>query len=306
MINQITLLAISTYHAISRIVPRSFLLGWGKFFGRLLYFVDSRHRNIALANLHFAYDGEQSERDLKQIALNHFEQLGMTGQEWINLKGLDEKRHKDICNLITVEGEENLQAAKQKNKAVILLGAHFGNWEYAHLYYASRFNRLNFIVRKLDNPCLEDLRLEYNNKFNINILYKENGLRRAINNLKKGEDLVIFADRKASLKEGIPVDFFGQKTSTLTIVATLALKYNIPVVPMFIVRDTDTRHHRLIFLPELNVSQDKDDPSTLVKFVQMQNDTIEKIIRSHPDHWLWIHRKWKCYHREIYQRHNLN
>jgi lauroyl/myristoyl acyltransferase len=28
---------------------------------------------------------------------------------------------------------------------------------------------------------------------------------------------------------------------------------------------------------------------------------IEKMIREYPDHWLWIHRKWKCYHPEIYE-----
>lgn len=273
----------------------------GRVLGFCLYCLDSHHRRIALANLRFAFGEEKTEHELRQIALSNFKQLGMMAQELVTLKGLTKERHRKICDSISVEGEEHLRAAKKKNKAVILLGAHFGNWEYAHHFYASRINRLNFIVRKLDNDLLEQERLKCNEEFNVNILYKTNGLRKAISNLKNGEDLVVFTDMKTGRKEGVPAQFFGKKTSTLTIVATLSKKYNIPVVPMFIVRDTNVAHHRIIFSPQLDIGQ-IEEKQAVESFAQLQNDIIENTIRANPDHWLWIHRKWKCYHPEIYKR----
>ena len=301
MSDKISYMAVSLYHLFSRMVPYKLWLSLGKGLGHTLYCLDLRHRKIAMTNLRFALGKEKSELELRRIARGHFRQLGITGHEWTTLKELDEKRLEKICELIRVEGEEHLAAAKKKNKAVILLSAHFGNWEYAHLYYGCKINRLNFIVRKMDNDLMESNRLSSNNRYNVNVLYKQNGLRQAIQNLKKGEDLVLFTDRKTSLKEGVPAQFFGQKTSTLTIVATLAKKYNIPVVPMYMVRDTDMLHHRLLFFPELNIIHADNDPDAIEKIVQLQNDALEKVIRMHPDHWLWIHRKWKCYHPHIYK-----
>lgn len=272
----------------------------GRCLGRFLYFIDYRHRNIALANLQFAYGDEKDEKELKSIARDHFLQLGMIGHEWLRFIKIKKSGLEKICSNISVEGQEHLDAAKQKSKSVILLGAHYGNFEYAHIYYANQINRLNFIVRKMDSPFLEKERLKYNQKANVNILYREHGLRPAIKGLKKGEDLIIFPDRKASRKEGIPVQFFGQKTSTISVAAALSKKYNIPIVPMFITRCEDRTHHKIIFYPMFTVD-DPDEKAAVVKGTQIQNDKIEKAIRRYPDQWLWIHRKWKCYHGHIYQ-----
>lgn len=293
----IVYLLILLLHLISIIIPLKIWLSFGKAFGYFLYLILWHHRNIALINLKFAFGDEKDDKELRTIARSNFILLGITGFEWIRLMGLTRNRLDKIKDRIHVEGEEHLIAAKKKNPSVILLNAHFGNWEYAHLYFADTFNTLNFIVRAIDNPLLEKERVAYNERFGVKILYKENGLRPAIKNLKNGEDLVIFPDRKAKLNEGIPCLFFNQKASTLSIVYTLASKYNIPIVPMFIYRSSeDITRHKIVFLPELNI-----DGLDMTESTQLQNDTIEKAIRELPEQWLWIHRKWKCYHEYIYK-----
>lgn len=271
-------------------------LFFGRCFGLIFYLIDSHHRRITSINLKFAFANKMREKELHALSRNNFQQYGMIGFEWLRLVGLTRNGLEKLKRRIHLEGKEYLIKAKKKNRSVIILSAHFGNWEYAHLYYADMFNRLNFIVRKIDNPLLEKLRVAYNQRFGVNILYKENGLRTAIKNLKKGEDLVIFADRKANLNEGIPCRFFGQKTSTLPVVYALANKFQVPIVPMFIFRCNDMVNHRLVFFPELNIKgMDKTEGT------QLQNDVIEKAIREHPAQWLWFHRKWKCYHPELYE-----
>jgi KDO2-lipid IV(A) lauroyltransferase len=275
-------------------------LGFGRRLGAWAYRLDRYHRGIVCKNLHLAYGEEKDDKAVQALARRNFEQFGMIAQELVLLKQRPQWLAEHLDRFIRVEGGEHLAAAKKKSSAVILLGAHFGNFELAHLYYARRFNRLNFIVRRIDNPLLEQERRDYNTRFGVNILYKERGLRDAIKKIRSGEDLVIFADQKANIKEGIPCRFFGHRTSTLSIAPALAQKYRIPLVPMFIVRDRDPRYHRILFLPEVTIKYDGAQ-SDLTSLSQRQNDLIESVIRRYPDHWLWLHRKWKTEYPEMYR-----
>jgi len=260
--------------------------------------IDAKHRKIALTNLRFAFGTTKTESEIQDIARKVFEEFGMIANEWSRLKYI---KKEELDGLIEVEGKEYLLAAKKKNPSVILLGAHFGNWEYTHLYYAGAINRLNFIVRKVDNPFLELVRLSYNTRFGVNILYKRNGLRPAIKNLKNGEDLVIFADHKVNLNEGVQCLFFGKNVATNPVIPALSEKYHAPVIPMFIVRCKDCIRHKIIFLPELKLDPgDKDE--MIARAIQRQNDIFEEIIRKYPHQWLWFHRRWSYHYPEIYKQ----
>ena len=65
---------------------------------------------------------------------------------------------------------------------------------------------------------------------------------------------------------------------------------------MFIFREKDITKHKIVFYPELIF-----DGLNKTEATQRQNDIIEKAIRDYPAQWLWIHRKWKCYHADIYK-----
>jgi KDO2-lipid IV(A) lauroyltransferase len=284
------------YSILSRMIPLRKCLLLGKWFGLFFYFLDFQHRRVTLRNLRFAFGKEKGEKEIRSLARKNFQQFGMIAHEWLRLRDINIER---LENLVYIEGKEHLIAAKKKSKSIILLGAHFGNWEYAHLFYARKINRLSFIVRAIDNPFFEKERVACNQHLGVNILYKENGLRQAIRNLKNGEDLIIFADRRANLREGIPCQFFGKETSTLTLVPNLGRRFDIPIVPMFITRARDMVHHRIVFFPELKIEGDNREQS-IREGAQQQSDIIEKVIRQYPDHWVWLHKRWKKHHRYLY------
>jgi KDO2-lipid IV(A) lauroyltransferase len=80
-------------------------------------------------------------------------------------------------------------------------------------------------------------------------------------------------------------------------VASFAKKFQLPIVPMFIVRRGNSAAHELTFLPELEYGAGE----SVIAITQRQNDIIERMIRRHPDHWLWMHRRWKTEYPEIYK-----
>ncbi len=282
---------------LSRLLPRALWCQLGRGFGGLIHSLGAPLKRIALINLEFAYGDELSVEQRRSLLRRNFAHYGVGSFEWISMFRMNERRRQQICDQVKIEGLEHLDAARREKKKIILLSGHFGFWEYATIKYAQEIHPLSFIVRRIDNPLVEKERCFYHERFGARILYKENGLREAIRGLNKGEDLLLLADRKAHLHEGIPARFFGRKTSTLAIAVSLAQKYDAALVPMFILRGERCGEHRLVFKPALDI-----EGLTLEEAVQIQNDCIEDAIRQSPDLWLWLHRKWKCYHKEIYKR----
>lgn len=288
---------LELYGRTMHMTPPWIGLPMGRMLGYLACAADAHHRNIALSNMKFAFEGSKSDREMNRLVYRSFMHWGMLAYEWGRMRFFHRRPPGQMPVPMEISGEAHLQAAKKKSPAVLLLSAHFGNWEYGHMHYAGHINPLNFIVRRIDSPFVEGHRVRLNKHHGVTILYKENGLKPAIKNLRKGEDLIIFADQRANPKEGIVCRFFGKETTTLPIVAALAKKYNYPIVPMFVVRQKNSASHKIVFLPELTY----DDTDTIETIAQRQNDIIEAIIRKHPDHWLWMHRKWKTEYPEIYQ-----
>jgi len=288
---------LMVFSLLSRLLPLVFWCQMGRLFGGFLYLLGAPFKRISMVNLRFAYGDELTRKERRSITRGNIIHLGIGVFEWIRMLRLTEKRRQQICQKVMIEGQEHLDAARKAKGKIILLSAHYGQWEYATLKYASEINPLSFIVRAIDNPLVERERWLYHDRFGARILYKDSGLREAIRGLNRGEDLLLLPDRKAQLHEGIPAQFFNQKTSTLTIAVSLAQKYDAALVPMFILRSENLGGHRLIFEPALEVEN-----LPLAEAVQLQNDCIERQIRRHPEMWLWLHRKWKCYHEEIYRR----
>ena len=281
----------SCYSLLSFIVPLKLWVLFGKFLGTILFYLSKKHKKITLINLNFVFDKTKTQKEIKQIAKRNFQGFGMFFQEFVRLKYL---KSKSLEKLIEIEKIENLQKAKANGKGVILLSAHFGNWEYGSSLYGSKINRLNFFVKKIPNPHIEKLRVRINNKFNLNVLYKEVGLISAVKKLQKGQDLLILPDQNANLKTGVRSFFLGKEIASLKIVATLSMKFDIPVVPFFMIRQKDKIHHKMVFLPELNFN------GTIEENIQLQNNVIEEYVGKYPDHWLWLHRKWLYLYPDIY------
>jgi KDO2-lipid IV(A) lauroyltransferase len=65
------------------------------------------------------------------------------------------------------------------------------------------------------------------------------------------------------------------------------------VLPAFMVRDGASAHHRITFLPIIETAPGSDRAAAVRESTQRYTSVIEGMIREHPDHWNWIHRRWK-------------
>jgi KDO2-lipid IV(A) lauroyltransferase len=94
-------------------------------------------------------------------------------------------------------------------------------------------------------------------------------------------------------RHGAFVDFFGTPAATNPALARIAMATGAPVLPAFMVRQGDTPRHQITILPVIDVRNSGDRRECVQHYTQAFTSVIEAMIRRYPDHWNWIHRRWK-------------
>ena len=109
------------------------------------------------------------------------------------------------------------------------------------------------------------------------------GMAGLVRILKSGRFISLLHDQKV---EGAPLlDFLGKPAHTSTAAAELALKYDVPLIPIYGIRRENGYDYDIIV--EAPVTQS--DPETMAK--NMNQSLAEMIVR-HPEQWLWIYDRW--------------
>ncbi len=257
--------------------------------GGWLYVFDGRHRRIALRNLALAFK-DKDFREREQIARAVFRNLGRVLAEFTYIPRLNRQ---NVGEHVTIEGLENFSRANAKGKGVLFLTAHFGNWEWmAASFPLIVGQRCHVIVRPLDSRFwdgfVERLRTWTGNR----IVPKQKAMGRLLRLLKNGEIIGILLDQNMAWQEGVFVNFFGELACTNFGMTSLALKTGAPVVPTFNIRQEDGSY-RIIFEPEVPLIQTGDKDQDIQKNTELFTRIIERYVRNYPDHWLWLHQRWK-------------
>jgi len=282
------ILAARIVRCINRI-PLSLRKGFFVGLWYLFYYVSQRYRFIAFYNLTRAFP-DKSVDEIKKIAKGVYRNLGIVTAEMFDLPFLTAEK---LARFITIEGAENIQQARKKEKGVLFFGAHFSNWELM-AYCAPHYflGPLTAVYRPLDHPLLDRI-IRYLRSESGNILVpKRRAMVQMFRSLSQKGAVALFIDQNMSLKEGIFVEFFGRPACTTDSLAVMALNSEAPVLPCFIVRKSDGSY-RLIVNEEVEISRTDDMDIDVKVNTQRFTKIIEGMIRQYPDQWLWIHQRWK-------------
>jgi KDO2-lipid IV(A) lauroyltransferase len=94
-------------------------------------------------------------------------------------------------------------------------------------------------------------------------------------------------------RQGVFADFFGLPAATSDALARVAMATGAPVLPAFMVREGESARHQITFLPIIELAREEDRTAAVRENTQRFTTIIEDMIRRYPDHWNWIHRRWK-------------
>lgn len=199
----------------------------------------------------------------------------------------------NIEQYVTYDTRENLDRAFElaDGRGLLFVTAHYGNFELLALAYSACGYRLAIVARPLRNPLIEALVNGARIRMGHQTIARKNGGRTIFRMLRENRHVAIALD--LDVRRGVFVDFFGMKASTSDGLARLAVAASVPVVPAFMVREGDTPRHRIVVWPRIEMVTGGDKEACVVENTQRITNVIEQMIRRHPGHWNWIHRRWK-------------
>ena len=224
-----------------------------------------------------------SKLEKNRISKSMWKNYGMTFIEYIFLDHFrNQNSHIDIV------GEKIIAEVIKKNKPVIFISGHFANYELMSMEITKRNINLATIYRPLNNyflnPFMEYLRKKYvcKNQIKKGI----NGVREAIDYIKKNHSIALMIDQRVS--EGESINFFNKASLTTTLPAQLALKYDLAIIPVFIERTINNRF-RIEFQNEVKGKNFKNK----IELTKELNKILENMIVRNPNEWIWTHDRWK-------------
>src|SRR5215475_2487318 len=261
----------------------------GAHLGDVLYLVLARRRRIMCENLAIAFGTDKTAEERHQIARATFRNLGQHVVDFSHVHQLTVQRFATMCH---IEGLEHVETLLQRGRGLLILSAHFGSWELAPAVSLCLTTPLHVIVRPLDNPALQRVAESYRQCCGYHTIAKRAALAECLKVLRRGEIVAVLMDQSSLRHESIQVEFFGTNAYTSRGPALLALRTDCPVVSGFLIRVGEGRH-RLVFSQEIPVRRTGDLQQDIVENTRVFTQVIESYVRRYPDHWFWLHRRWK-------------
>ncbi len=280
----------------------------GRRLGAVIHLLDRRHRSVAEKNLERAFPNRSAawHRDTARAA---FEQMGRTITELLWSPAL---KSVPLESAVSHSGLEHLEGALRNNRGALIVSAHFGNWELMALALGRLGVPLTAIARPLDDAALEARLHALRTATGNEVLGKRDGVHSALRALRKGRAVVVLNDQNTLRQQAVFVPFFGRLAATTPLVAALHLRTGAPIVPAFMIPESDS--YRLHIEPPLDgiepptgdqpaaAEQPADADSSCPpcpgdddrrRLTAAITSRIEKHVRTHPQAWMWMHDRWR-------------
>jgi len=254
------------------------------FFSKLFQLLGPKIKSKKIINENLdKYNQYMTMSEKREIISQMWSNYGKTFIEYIFLD-----KFKKNTNHIKIINKEILNQIIANNKPVIFISGHFANFELMSMEMTKSNIKLATIYRPLNNyflnPFMEFLRRKFICKNQIK--KGRAGVRDAMNFINNGYSVALMIDQRVS--EGETINLFNKPCLTTTLPAQLALKYNLNIVPVTIIRDNNN-NFELTFHTAIDVNKYK-NKIDLTKYL---NNYLESMLNKNPGQWIWTHNRWK-------------
>jgi KDO2-lipid IV(A) lauroyltransferase len=252
------------------------------------FFIIGIRKKVILSNLANAYP-EKNQKELIKIGYGSLKNFVLTMFETLWIPNLSKNR---LLEIVSFENPEMFYNAYNKNKGIIILSAHFGNWEYMGQVIGEKFNiRYPAIAKRLQNIYVHRYFEKLRVHFNVFPLYMDTDLRKIYKTVLSKGVIAILADQSAP-QESIYINYFGRPASTFKGPAIFTLKGHATLLFAVSVRQKNL-NYKIIF-DEIKTDDLNDvNDENIYELTKRHVELLEKYVRKYPDHWLWAHKRWK-------------
>ena len=261
----------------------------GEALGSFVANVVPLRRDVALENLRHAFpDLDEAER--RRIHRDLCRNLGRVLADFARLPGLEAET---LRGEVEVENVEHLRAMGERPGGALLLTGHFGNWEMLGAVVPLYGGEVTMMGATQRNPLVERMFNDARRRPGVEALSRGAGLKGVVRALRGGRLVASLADQDGG-RGGFFLPFLGREASVQPGLFRLAARLGVPVLTAVSVWTGNG--WKGIFDPPLETrppGTPEEVEAEARRLAEAYTRRLEARIREHPDHWFWVHRRWK-------------
>lgn len=286
--------ALRLYAMVLHMIPVDLNLAAARFFGWAAYRVLALKREHAKRNLRIAFGHEWSEEKIDAVALASFRHLAMLGVEVIFtprlITPLTWARHVEFAPSVA----KVVQMLLERETAVAMLSAHYGNWEVLGYTLATLGFPNASIVRPIENAKVNEALMGVRERTGQRVIGKQ-GATEVVRQVVKEKGILCVLGDPSGGRKGVFANFFGVNSSCHKTIGLLCLNERVPIVVGFSRRLGGRFKFRMecvdVIRPEEYDGMDRLD--ALYAITQRFTRGIEEAVRRDPTQYLWVYRRFK-------------
>jgi KDO2-lipid IV(A) lauroyltransferase len=272
-----------------QMLPLSLVARAGRVAGTLAFYLDSRHRRVALQNLTLCFGREKTAAEILAIARENFRRIGENYLSAIKTAVMSPQAllaHFDFGGAEHILPHESDSGPQSRVMAI----GHFGNFElYARFTQFVPVFKCAATYRALKQPAINRLMMELRDHSGCLFFERRRegaALKDAMNS--SGLLLGLLADQSS---KGVRIPFLGRDCNTSTAPAVFALRYHCPLHTAICYR-VGLGRWRIELGPEIRTREG--EKARAIEIIMREvNLALEQAVRRDPANWFWVHRRWK-------------
>ncbi len=189
------------------------------------------------------------------------------------------------------EGREHLDAAMAAGRGIIMALPHMGSWEWGGYWLALEGMPMTAIVERLEPERLFEWFVEQRAAMGLTAVPMGDGSGVALlRALKANEVAGLVSDRDLG-GNGVPVEFFGERTTFPAGAATMAVRSGAPLIPVVVYSGPGNGHTGMIH-PPIDTTRQGSLRQDVARITQDLARIFEHDIRCRPEQWHLFQPNW--------------
>jgi KDO2-lipid IV(A) lauroyltransferase len=280
-----------TLVAIIQALPLRLVARIGRAGGALAFWIDARHRQVALQNLQMCLVGEKSPEQIRAIAKENFRRLG---ENYLSAVKTAAMSPDEMLPHFVFTGAEKIlphESNAGPQSRIVAIG-HFGNFElYARFGQFVPVFKCATTYRALKQPALNRLMQSLRERSGCRFFERRSegaALRACMTDT--GLLLGLLADQHEG-RGGLRLPFLGRECFTSAAPAIFALRYHCPLHTAICYRTRLARWE--IEVGDEIPTRENGVARSTEEIMRDVNRVFENAVRRDPANWFWVHRRWK-------------
>jgi len=269
-------------------MPLSWARETGAALGGFAFDVLRIRRDVVMGHLERIFGDRRTRDELVAIARESYCNFGRMTFEYMWFPRVHPE---NVSATMRVSGGEHIDAAIEAGKGAVLVAGHFGNWETLAML-ASVGYPMTFLVGEQHNILVDGMMNRLRSRFGGELVPVTGNLMGVLRALRANRVVGLLSDQDAG-RDGVFVEFLGRTASTPYGPARFSERTGAALLPCAVLRHEDGVNEIIVCPPVPPPPEDLPQEERVRELTQGYTTAFEGFILEHPEHYFWMHRRWK-------------